>query len=136
MSFTADQLRDKGYVETSPGNWELPKFLPPTGEPETVHAPVERERDLHDRIECDLINRRWLYFHGSTAHRTMRTLGEPDFQIYGDGGRFWLIECKTAKGKLRPEQIGVAMLAEKLGHKIHVVRSFQEYLNIINTYKT
>ena len=46
-------------------------------------------------------------------------------------GRVFLIECKTAKGKLTPEQAGMKAWAEKLGHKPEVVRSFEEFLEIV-----
>ena len=69
---------------------------------------------------------------GATHKRAWRPLGEPDAQIYADGGRCFLIEIKTATGKLRPEQIGVAMMAERLGHKVHVCRSLEQFLNIID----
>ena len=73
-----------------------------------------------------------MYFHGATSFKTRRTIGEPDFQVYGDGGRFWLIEVKNAKGKLSLEQMAVSVLAETLGHKIHVVRSFNELTDLID----
>lgn len=91
-----------------------------------------RERDLHDQIEADLKSRRWLYFHGATSFRTKRTLGEPDFQVYGSKGRFWLIEVKNSKGKLSLEQMAVGLLAESLGHKVNIIRSFKEYLNLVD----
>lgn len=96
--------------------------------------PPALEKDLHQDIMdyCERKWPRWLYFHGSTAHRTKRVLGEPDFQIYGDRGRFWLIEVKRADGKLSPAQMGAAMLAEKLGHKIHVVRSMDDFLKLVD----
>jgi hypothetical protein len=63
--------------------------------------------------------------------RAWRNLGEPDFQIYADKGRCFLVEAKTKSGKLRPEQVGMAIWAVKLGHKIHCVRNFDSFLAII-----
>jgi hypothetical protein len=91
---------------------------------------VTRESDLHSFISDFCRQRGWIAFHGSMAHRAMRTIGEPDYQILADKGRVFLIECKTAKGKLTPEQLGLAMLAEKLGHKIHCIRSMKEFIEL------
>lgn len=92
----------------------------------------EKESELHAQITADLKNRRWPFFHGSMAHRQMRTLGECDYTILASGGRVFFIECKTKTGKLSPEQLGLKMWAETLGHEIHTVRSFQEYLKVID----
>lgn len=45
--------------------------------------------------------------------------------------RVLLIECKTKVGKLSPEQRAVHAWAEKLGHKVHVVRTFAEFLSLL-----
>ena len=90
------------------------------------------ENELHDQIIEELNRRRWLFFHGSMAHKAKRTLGEPDFEIYGSKGRHWLIEAKTKDGKLSHDQLIVKMLAEMNGHEIHIVRSFEQFLKIIN----
>jgi hypothetical protein len=56
--------------------------------------------------------------------------GACDFTIFHKG-RVFLIECKSRTGKLRPEQIGWAMLAEHNQFKVHVVRSMSEFLEIV-----
>ena len=101
---------------------------PDVGAGEAFDGP---EDALHAKIEKELLNRRWLYFHGSMAHRTKRTAGEPDFQIFGSKGRFWLIECKSRTGKRSAAQLGVALLAEMNGHCVHVVRSYADFLKLI-----
>jgi hypothetical protein len=65
------------------------------------------------------------------AHRTFRVVGEPDFQICADHGRTFLVEVKARKGKLTAEQLGLAIWAERLGHKIHLVRSVAEFLEVV-----
>lgn len=102
-------------------------FNPPT-EPFSVVR--DRESKLHEQIIQECKARGWICYHGSMAHRARRTIGEPDFQIYGGGGKFWLIEAKTATGKLSVEQQGMAKWANMLGHKIHVVRNFAEFLEV------
>ena len=103
-----------------------------------ANAPVEREADLHQMIVDECKRRGWIAFHGSMAHSTFRTPGEPDFIILPDVGRMshfksnvWLIECKTRKGKLSPAQLAIHAWAAKLGHTVHVVRSFAEFLEVV-----
>lgn len=42
-----------------------------------------------------------------------------------------LIECKTRTSKLSPDQQAIIHWAKTLGHVIHVVRSEQEFLDVI-----
>lgn len=93
-------------------------------------ASVEAESALHDAIISHCKLKGWIYFHGSMAHRTFRVIGEPDFTILADGGRVLFVECKNAKGKLSPQQLGLKVWAEKLGHTIHTVRSMEEFLSL------
>jgi len=101
--------------------------------PAVVGSPVniEKESALHDAILDHCKGKGWICFHGSMAHKAMRTVGEPDFCILADGGRVFFIECKTAVGKLSPEQMGIKVWAEMLGHTIHVCRSAEEFYKIV-----
>jgi hypothetical protein len=103
-----------------------------------------RESDLHEQIFAECRRRGWIALHGAMSERTHRTAGEPDFIILGNRVAFTLkesgehycpfvllIECKTAKGKLSPDQTAMAAHAAKLGHTIHVVRSFEEFLKLL-----
>lgn len=74
----------------------------------------------------------WVAFHGSMAHPTWRTPGEPDFIIMADGGRTFYIEAKTRTGKLSTRQLGVQLQASKLGHTVHVVRSLDEFRKVVD----
>lgn len=102
-------------------------------------TPDGKERDLHNDIIAECKRRGWLYFHGSMAHRAMRVAGEPDFIICGTRmscGRqvpiVYFVEAKTGSGKLSIEQQGVIRHAAKFGHTIHVIRSMDEFRNLIN----
>lgn len=88
---------------------------------------VEDESDLHSQIIDFCRARGWIYFHGSMAHRAMRTVGEPDFTILASGGRTFFVECKAKNGKLSPQQQAMIAWAEKLGHKVHVVYSIGQF---------
>ena len=94
------------------------------GFPDSPDAP---ESELHYAIISNCKANGWIYFHGSMAHKAIRTVGEPDFTLLLPAGRVLFIECKTRTGKLSPEQLGLSLWAEKLGHKIHVVRSMEEF---------
>lgn len=97
---------------------------------EPVNEGVERESDLHDDI-LDLCRRKgWIALHGSTAHKTKRSIGEPDFTILADAGRVFFFECKSKEGKVRPEQAALHAWAAKLGHTVHVIRSLEALLEI------
>jgi|SRR6516162_5900322 hypothetical protein len=93
---------------------------------------VGREADLHEAIFSECRRRGWIALHGSMAERTCRTLGEPDFVILTDGGRVLFVECKSRVGKLSPAQAALRFHAEKLGHTVHVVRSFGEFLTSVS----
>lgn len=116
--------------------------------------PINREAELHKQIKdfCAQQFPQWVCLHGSTAHKTHRTIGEPDFvvaaqrkisqplydqfgQIHGYATRteplVVFVECKRPGGKLSPEQQGMRLMLEKLGHKLHVVESMDEFLEVV-----
>lgn len=92
----------------------------------------DKEKDLHHQILDHCKRNNWLAFHGSMAHSTTRTLGEPDFVILMPAGRLLMVECKTRTGKLTIEQVGIQRWAEMLGHTIYVVRSYEDFLSVVN----
>jgi hypothetical protein len=96
---------------------------------------VVSERKLHEEIFDECRRRGWIALHGSMAERTYRTLGEPDFTILADRGRLFFVECKSRTGKLSPAQAALKHHAEKLGHRVHVVRSFQEFVAVSADHK-
>lgn len=102
---------------------------------ETPQKGCSKESELHAQIFDECRRRGWIALHGSMAERTHRTEGEPDFLILGrdilDYPRVILIECKTRIGKLSPAQFALHHHAKTLGHTIHVVRSFEEFLKLV-----
>jgi hypothetical protein len=98
---------------------------------ETPKSATQDEADLHSCVVAECQRRGWIAFHGSMAHRTYRTPGEPDFVILADGGSTILVECKTRVGKLSTDQLGIQAWAKKLDHTIHVVRSMEDFLKVI-----
>jgi len=65
------------------------------------------------------------------AAATHRTLGEPDFVILASDGRVFFVECKSKTGKLTLEQQAFIAHAAKNGHAVHVVRSMEEFNDVI-----
>jgi len=109
-----------------------PHLFGPCGRPPRDNASgVVREASLHEEIFDECRHRGWIALHGSMAERTCRTLGEPDFVILADGGRVLFVECKSRRGKLSPAQAALKHHAEKLGHTVQVVRSLEEFLNLL-----
>lgn len=92
---------------------------------------VTDESELHDEIMAYCRSKDWVCLHGSMAHRTFRTIGECDFQIYASDSRAFLIECKSKTGKLSPEQQAFAAQARKNGHTVHCIRSMTEFLELV-----
>lgn len=101
----------------------LPK---PEGHEEVTESSVQEAI----RSEC---NRRGWICNGSRIDLPTTTIpGSPDFWIIAEKGRLILVECKRPKGgKLSREQLGYHLWAERLGHKVHVVRSLEEFLAIL-----
>lgn len=89
---------------------------------------VDDESDLHNEIIRHCKDRGWIYFHGSMATKTHRTKGEPDFTIWADAGRKYAFECKSKAGKLSTDQLALIAQAEKLGHTIHVISSYEQFI--------
>lgn len=96
-----------------------------------VTATVERESELHQQIKTECNRRGWLCFSGAMHKRTWRTNGEPDLCILGRFGAVLWVEAKTRTGRLSDDQINVREKMASLGHTVHVVRSFREFLEII-----
>lgn len=91
-----------------------------------------REDKLRDEVLQEIRDRVWKAFYGTTARATGRTLGEPDIICAADRGRTFYIELKTKTGKLSTDQQAVHAHLRKLGHEVFVVRSLQEFKEIVD----
>jgi hypothetical protein len=89
------------------------------------------ESELHRQIKQFCSQHNWPFGNCRMDRATGMVEGWPDFVIIAEC-KVWFIECKTKTGKLSREQLGMAMLFENQGHKIHVVRSFQEFIELLN----
>jgi len=87
---------------------------------------LTREGNLQRACEAFLRARGCIVFHmpGRAAIGNFR--GWPDLTVLCPGGRFLLVELKTARGKRSPLQTMFMERASSLGHGVHVVRSIGE----------
>lgn len=95
--------------------------------PKVDSAGEEKESDLHEYVASRCRAQGWLFFRGSMAHRTHRTLGEPDFIVAAERGVALFVECKSRTGKVTPEQHAVIAHANRLGHSASVISSREEW---------
>lgn len=92
---------------------------------------ADKESRLHEAIISHCRANGWIYLHGSMAHKTKRTLGEPDFVLLLPDGRVLFIECKGQKTKTSPAQLAMAAWMKKLSHQLHFIRSYAEFLEVV-----
>jgi hypothetical protein len=105
----------------------------------TSRKPVERESqaetiaesDLQDHIVAYCRSKGWFPVYSGMHMHTSTPVGTMDFIIYADRGRVFAIETKSKNGKQKPEQIGVQLMLERLGHKYHLVRSYEQFLEVV-----
>lgn len=95
-------------------------------------TPCDDESELQERIKEECQRRGWIANVQRMDRRTTGVLGQPDFIIWTHDGGHFMFECKAGKKKRTPEQVGYAAWCERLGHKVWLIRSFSEFINIID----
>ena len=129
--FDAQSLRNLGYVEVAPGDWQKPKFLPTVpGEPDKVTGvPVDRERKLHEEIMewCDGQWPRWKYCHSRMDMKSTIQVGWPDFTVFGPHPLCILVECKKKDGKLDDAQRDTIAELKRLGWEVKVAYCIEDF---------
>jgi len=95
---------------------------------------VARELALHDEIiaHCRQQWPPWKYIRANPVEASTIAKGCQDFTIFLPGGRLLCVECKRADGKLSDDQQIWAKELIMLGHQVHVVRSMDEFLKVVN----
>jgi hypothetical protein len=94
-----------------------------------------KESELHDEIAAHCRSKGWLYFHSRMDKKSTATVGQPDFTILADNGRVLFIEAKAKAGKLSTEQVAVKVWAQKLGHVIHTIFSYEQFVALTTDQK-
>lgn len=92
---------------------------------------AEDEGDLQDQIIAYCHTKGWWVLWSRMDLKTTTPLGTPDLIIFANAGRVIIVEAKRRDGKLRPDQLGVKLKLESLGHTVHVVRSMKEFMSAI-----
>ena len=97
------------------------------------HKPVEREVPLHDKIikHCNSQWPVWKFRHARTDKRTTEEVGVEDFTIFLPDGKTLHVECKARDEKQTKEQLIWAKQLEMLGHQVFVIRSMEEFLDVV-----
>ncbi len=98
--------------------------------PQTTKA-AAREVDLHDEILAFCRARRWPVVHSRMDVPQTAGVGTPDFVVALPAGRVVWVEAKAKAGKLRPEQQAWLTALRTNGHAAEVVRSFQEFIQVV-----
>ena len=107
----------------------------PTIEESKSKGEVRIEKDLQRLIYLEL-TRRGLFFHYSRMDKKTRSAkGTPDFAFPIRKSGYIAIECKTSTGSLTEEQAEVRSSILKQGGDYTVVRTFDEFLNLMKYYE-
>lgn len=92
----------------------------------------ESERALHDAIESYCREHQWPYIHSRMDIPTTTQRGIADFLVLMPNGKLLIAEAKTRHGKQTPEQLGWQIMVERVGHTYHIVRSIEQFKDIVN----
>jgi hypothetical protein len=94
---------------------------------------VERELALHDAIMrwCNAQWPRWKYIHARPDKPSGIEAGVADFMIFGPNRRVIIVECKKRDGKQSQEQLCWAAEMRMLGFTVNVVRSMEQFLELV-----
>lgn len=93
----------------------------------------DSEGKLHREI-IDYCNSQWPplpFIHARMDQRSTIGAGCPDFAIMLPGGKVLLVECKRRTGKVSMDQAAWHLLAQGVGHTVHVVRSMEDFLKLV-----
>lgn len=111
-------------------SYEL-RNAPKTRESHSEASPLEAP--LQDQIEAECNRRGWVCVRTRMDRKTtFTTPGVPDAIIALPNNRVLWLEAKSKTNKQTPEQKGFQMRVERLGHEYALVRSFQQFLELIN----
>lgn len=93
----------------------------------------ELESKLRQDIDkyCKAQWPQWGIIAARTDKRSTIAEGVHDLTVFANGGRVFTLELKSKTGKPSLEQVGWAKRMEMLGHKVHIIRSMSEFLEIV-----
>jgi len=94
-----------------------------------------RESEIHRQIKGWCGRNNVPFDTSRMDKRTGRVRGEQDFTLYAPGGVTLLVEVKTATGNLSMDQEQRHAELWQNGHKVHVVRSYDEFRDIVREFE-
>jgi hypothetical protein len=94
-------------------------------------SPTEKELQAHI---ANLLNQRCIFHLRSRMDKkTTLPCGMPDFFIFLPSGRFLAVECKVEGGRLSDDQKRVFdRFWAYTGHVVHIVWTFQQFVELLN----
>ena len=90
------------------------------------------ESKLHEKIEQELIRRRWYYVHSRMDKKSTQAKGIVDFVIAAPNGVTYWCEIKRKGGKLSLEQNISRHILVGLNHKHETIFSFEQFLKFVS----
>jgi hypothetical protein len=119
-----------GWVQLQDGSYSPPSAIA-KGIVSRPSNQADDESKLHEEILGYCRSKGWPVVHSRMDRPSTSSVGSPDFVVACDEGRTIWAEAKTGKGKLSTEQHAWIMALKSNGHKAGVVRSLQEFIELI-----
>ncbi len=97
------------------------------------HKPVDKESKLAEAILefCSSQWPRWLVVYARTDKKSTLPIGCHDQTIFASDGRVFCFELKAENKKPDIDQLSWHAQMKALGHQCHVIRSVEEFHEII-----
>ena len=95
-----------------------------------------KEGSIHEKIIkfCGQQWPRWKHIHSRMDLKSTIEVGAQDFTIFIPNGGVLCVECKAKGKKLDNDQLVWKHEMSKLGHIVHVVQSFDEFMIIVKQF--
>lgn len=101
--------------------------------PSSTEKTTDTEKQLQEQMANLLNQRNIFYVRSRMDKKTSLPCGMPDFFIFLPNGRFLAVEAKVAGGSLSDDQKRVFdRFWAYTGQVVHVVWSFQEFVELLN----
>jgi hypothetical protein len=101
--------------------------------PTNASDPVERESTLAKAIlaHCEAQWPRWKVKYARTDKKSTLPVGCHDQTVFASDGQVFCFELKRGKEKPSHEQLIWKAELANLGHVVHVIRSMEEFLEVV-----
>lgn len=130
LRWTLEQLEEYMARQKQPGYIPLSGHQGQIKSNGDLRADHGKESDLQAKIEHWCRERGFFFFHDRSRGDNAR--GMPDLVIALRNGRVLWLELKSARGRLRPEQKRVRLMLLQLGQEWHEIRSFRQFVEVVN----